>query len=279
MKAASPEASASGSHAEKGALSRAPRAPWVRITLAVLALALFVGFMSLGFWQVQRRAWKLDLIERVDQRVHAAATPAPAAGQWPTLTVPNDEYRHVSLQGTFLYEREALVQAVTELGSGFWVITPLQLADGSTVLVNRGFVPPQARARSARQVPEVAGPTSVAGLLRFTEPGGGFLRHNDAAADLWYSRDVAAIGAARGLQNVAPYFVDADAVVADPAAARSLDAPQWPVAGLTVISFKNNHLVYALTWFGLALMVVGATVLVVRHERRLQASAASAPDA
>lgn len=244
------------------------------MVLAVVALALFAGFMSLGLWQVQRRAWKLDLIERVDQRVHAAATPAPAAAQWPALTLANDEYRHVSLQGTFLYEREALVQAVTELGSGFWVITPLQLADGSTVLVNRGFVPPQARERSARQVPEVAGPISVSGLLRFTEPGGGFLRHNDAAADLWYSRDVAAIGAARGLQNVAPYFVDADAASAAP---RGLEAQQWPVAGLTVISFKNNHLIYALTWFGLALMVVGATVLVVRHERRLLPRPVGAP--
>jgi surfeit locus 1 family protein len=269
MKAASPEAAASGSQAEKGALSRAPRAPWVRITLAVLALALFAGFMSLGLWQVQRRAWKLDLIERVDQRVHAAATPAPTSAQWPTLSVANDEYRHVSLQGTFLYEREALVQAVTELGSGFWVITPMQLEDGSTVLVNRGFVPPEARARDARQVPEVAGPTGVNGLLRFSEPGGGFLRQNDAAADLWYSRDVAAIGTARGLQNLAPYFVDADAASAAP---RGLDVQQWPVAGLTVISFKNNHLIYALTWFGLALMVVGATVLVVRHERKTVAS-------
>jgi surfeit locus 1 family protein len=246
----------------------------VRIALAVLALALFVGFMSLGLWQVQRRAWKLDLIERVDQRVHAAAVPAPAAAQWPTLTVANDEYRHVSLQGTFLYEREALVQAVTELGSGFWVITPMQLADGSTVLVNRGFVPPEARARSARQVPEVAGPTSVNGLLRFTEPGGGFLRHNDAAANLWYSRDVAAIGAARQLQNLAPYFVDADAASGAP---RGQAVQQWPVAGLTVISFKNNHLIYALTWFGLALMVVGATVLVVRHERREQVGPAGVP--
>ncbi|MFZ4285336.1 SURF1 family protein [Variovorax sp. HJSM1_2] len=274
VKATPPAAAAAGSEAEKGALSRAPRAPWVRIVLALLALALFAGFMSLGLWQVQRRAWKLDLIERVDRRVHAAAVPAPAVAQWPTLSVANDEYRHVRLQGMFLYEREALVQAVTELGSGFWVITPMQLADGSTVLVNRGFVPPSARARAARQVPEVAGLVTLNGLLRFTEPGGGFLRHNDAAADLWYSRDVAAIGAARQLQNLAPYFVDADA---DSAAPRGLAVPQWPVAGLTVISFKNNHLIYALTWFGLALMVVGATVLVVRHERRQRGSPAPTP--
>ena len=231
---------------------------------ALLAFAGFSGFVALGTWQVERRAWKLDLIARVDARVHAPAVAAPGPAQWPQLGAAADEYRHVRIAGTFLNERETLAQAVTSLGSGFWVLTPLQAADGSVVLVNRGFVPPEARDRAARKAGEPTGPTVVTGLLRLTEPGGGFLRKNDAAGDRWYSRDVQAIAAARGLDKVAPFFVDADAGPGMPGGAERA----WPAGGLTVIAFHNNHLVYALTWYALALMVVGAAWRLLREKKR-----------
>ncbi len=128
-------------------------------------------------------------------------------------------------------------------------------------MVNRGFVrkaPAQAATRERACGPGAAG-ASITGLLRMSEPGGGFLRHNDAAANRWYSRDVAAIAAARGLPPVAPYFLDQDA---EPGAV-ALDAP---VGGLTVISFNNNHLVYALTWFAMGVMAAGACIVVVREQ-------------
>ena len=99
----------------------------------------------------------------------------------------------------------------------------------------------------------------MTGLLRITEPGGGFLRRNDPAAGRWYSRDVAAIAAARGLADVAPYFVDADA---------SSDVPGGPRGGLTIVSFTNHHLIYALTWFVLAIMAAGAGLFMLLPERR-----------
>ena len=105
-----------------------------------LVVFFFVLFVALGTWQVQRRAWKLDLIARVEQRVHAPAVPAPGPAQWPEVTAAADEYRHVTATGTFLDTSQTLVQAVTDLGAGYWVLTPLQAADGSIVLVNRGFV-------------------------------------------------------------------------------------------------------------------------------------------
>ncbi len=225
--------------------------------IAVAALA-FAGFIALGTWQVERRAWKLDLIARVDARVHAAPAAAPGPDQWASVTQAADEYRHVALTGTFMHDRETFVQAVTERGSGFWVLTPLRLADGSAVLVNRGFVLPEKRERDTRSATEAAGATTVTGLLRLTEPGGGFLRKNDPGADRWFSRDVAAIAEARSLRPVAPYFVDADAT--PPAT--------WPMGGLTVIAFHNSHLVYAITWYTLAAMVVGAAWLVRRESRR-----------
>ena len=226
-----------------------------RLVLALGASLACAVFVALGVWQVERRAWKLDLIARVDQRVHAPATPAPRPADWPQVSAATHEYRHVRLTGTFLHDREARVQAVTELGPGAWVLTPLQTADGWTVLVNRGFVPPALFQRATRQAHEPAGPVTITGLLRLTEPNGGFLRRNDPAADRWHSRDVAAIAAARGLPAPAPYFVDADRTEAPGPA---------PVGGLTVIAFRNHHAVYALTWWALALMAGGAAVYAVR---------------
>lgn len=235
---------------------RQPRRTW----LLACAVLLVVGFVALGSWQVQRRAWKLDLIERVTQRVAAPVVDAPGPARWPTLNAANDEYRHVRLTGRFMPGRDTRVQAVTRLGSGFWLLSPLQLADGAVVLVNRGFIPPQ----STPAAPPDAGVT-ITGLLRLTEPRGGFLRHNDPTNDRWFSRDVGAIAQARGLAAVgpvAPYFVDVDAPPA------GLEAPpDQPVGGLTVIAFANSHLVYALTWFALALMSAGAGIVLARQNR------------
>lgn len=240
-----------------------PLATGSRVALAAFALAAFALFVALGTWQLQRLAWKLDLIERVEARVHAPPVAAPGLADWPHVSAARDEYRAVQLEGRFDHDHETLVQASTTLGAGFWVLTPLLRDDGTTVLVNRGFVPPDARERAARRSTEPRGEVRVTGLLRVTEPGGGFLRNNDPAGDRWYSRDVAAIGAARGLLQLAPYFVDQAATPAASAGA----APAWPVGGLTVISFRNNHLVYALTWYGLALGVVVVAVIVRRTLR------------
>ena len=253
---------------------RGPRSAPVLLLLAALAALVFTGFAALGTWQIQRLFWKLDLIERVDQRVHAPATDAPGPAQWRQLQPATDEYRHVRLSGVFHHDRETLVQASTVLGSGFWVLTPLQRPDGSWVLVNRGFVPPEGRDRSARAATEPTGQTHLAGLLRVSEPVpyGGFLRRNDPAAGRWFSRDVQGIAQARGLSGpVAPYFIDADAASSSALRASPDHGPSaWPVGGLTVVSFRNHHLVYAVTWYALALMVAGAAWYVARDERRLR---------
>ena len=234
----------------------------VRIILAIAGLLLIVLFTGLGTWQVQRLQWKLDLIERVDTRIHAPPVALPTGA----VSKQSDEYRHVRLAGVFLHDYTTPVQAVSELGAGYWLITPLCTSSGTIVLVNRGFIAAvDARNRyPAREAvghvclpagplhPQLQAEHAFTGLLRITEPGGGFLRENDPVGNRWFSRDVAAIAAARGLTNVAPYFVDA-ARAQDPA-----DAPDRPVGGLTVISFQNNHLVYAITWYALALMVAGA---------------------
>ena len=126
------------------------------------------------------------------------------------MTAANSEYRHVQVSGTLLNASETLVQALTELGSGFWVLTPLREGDGTLVLMNRGFIPPEHREQAAHGAAAGETAATVTGLLRISEPKGLFLSHNDPARDHWYSRDVAAIAGARGLKGrVAPYFIDA----------------------------------------------------------------------
>ena len=220
----------------------------------------FIGFVALGAWQLERRAWKQALIARVEQRVHAAPVAAPGPADWDRVSTARDEYRRVRFTGTFVHDAEALVQASTDLGAGWWVLTPLRQADGTIILVNRGFVPPQQRDHRLRAKGNPLGEVEIVGLLRLSEPGGGFLRRNDAVAERWFSRDVMAIAAAHRLDKVAPYFVDAErAPAAD---------PQAPVAGLTVLDFRDQHLVYAITWFALAAMVAAAAVALVQFERR-----------
>jgi surfeit locus 1 family protein len=220
-----------------------------RVTLFALGLLLMAGFVALGTWQLERRRWKLGLIARVEARV--AAPPIDALGPALWRRVGGFEYTRVRVAGRLRHDRETRVQAVTVLGAGSWVLTPLITDRGWTVLVNRGFTPgPTSR---------TATPATITGLLRLSEPGAGWPRANDPAQGRWYARDVAAIARARGLGAVAPYFIDADA---------GPDPTGWPRGGLTEIRFRNHHLVYALTWFALAALVAGALALLWRDGRR-----------
>lgn len=226
-----------------------------------LMLLSIGALLALGVWQVERLSWKRDLIARVDQRVHAEPSPAPTRTEWSQVNRPNDEYRRVTATGTLLNDRETLVYASTALGPGYWVITPLARADGTSILINRGFVPTERRDPVARPDGQISGPVSITGLLRLTEPKGTLIKSNDPANDRWYSRDTAAIAQRRGIADVAPYFIDADGTP---------NPGGMPTGGLTQIAFANNHLVYAITWFVLAAMAVGLLVIVVRGEMRVR---------
>uniref|UniRef100_UPI0035AF7367 SURF1 family protein n=1 Tax=Paenirhodobacter enshiensis TaxID=1105367 RepID=UPI0035AF7367 len=221
---------------------------WPRLILVtLLALIGAVGFGSLGTWQVHRLHWKLDLIARVDSRVHADPVPAPGPADWPKINAADYEYMRVTLRGTFLNGDEAQVYTPTDWGPGYWVLTPLRRDDGTVVFVNRGLVPEAMKAPATRPAPE--GEQTVTGLLRISETKGWlFSQPNEPAKDKWHLRDVGAIAAARGLTDVAPYFVDQEMV-----------SPEaWPKGGQTVVKFRNAHLSYALTWYGLMLFVIGA---------------------
>lgn len=232
-----------------------------KIVVLSLAAMLFSGFCALGYWQIERRAWKLDLIERIDARVHGDPVAAPMRDDWANVSRARDEYRKVSVTGTYRNDLETQVYTATDYGAGYWVMTPLLRGDGTIVMINRGYVPTDHREADSRPESHVDGQVTVTGLLRIDEPLGTFIRDNVPEEDRWYSRDVRAMAIKRGLNgdDVAPYFIDGDGAE---------NLAKLPVGGLTKISFPNNHMTYALTWFGLAALTIVAAWIVLRPRRR-----------
>jgi surfeit locus 1 family protein len=246
---------------------RAMRAVIAPAVATLLGVALLV---ALGNWQLRRLAWKEALIAAVDARAHAPAVDAPAEADWPRLDPADTEYRRVRVSGVFDGAKQVLVfRALADPhgkygGQGYLVLTPLRLANGAVVLVDRGFVPAENKAAAADGLG--GGETNVTGLMRASEARNWFTPADDPAKGQWFTRDVAAIAAAEGLTRIAPFIVDADA---------GADANALPEGGETILAFPNNHLSYALTWYGLAAALVG--VFIAFAASRLRAETASAP--
>ena len=219
------------------------------ITPAVATLAGFAVLVALGDWQLHRLAWKESLIAAVESRVHAAPVDLPAEADWQALKPDDYEYRHVRIAGVYDTSQQALVfRALGEPrgrygGPGYLVISPLRLANGATVLVNRGFVPEDQVDKAASGASGQA-ETVVTGLMRASEARNWFTPADNPTSGRWFTRDVQAIGRAMGLARVAPFSIDADA---------GADRSALPESGETIVEFPNNHFSYALTWFGLAI--------------------------
>jgi surfeit locus 1 family protein len=222
--------------------------------LGLLALPAFAGLIGLGFWQLDRLAWKEALIAEVEARVAAPPVDAPPEADWAKLSPSDYEYRHVRLAGTYEFAHQALVFRALDQprgrfsGPGYLILTPLRLADGAHVIVNRGFVPADQKARFAAESGEGPINITVTGLMRASEPRTWFTPADDPARGEWFTRDPGAIAAALKLTRAAPFTIDADATG---------NAGDLPQGGETILAFPNNHLGYAFTWFGMALALAG----------------------
>lgn len=237
--------------------SRAPNS-MKRLLGFALAAFFFSVFFALGTWQAYRLDYKLDLIDRVESRIDASPVQAPLFAEWPSISRDTHEYLNVKVQGELLPQYTTRVQATTVLGAGHWLLTPLRTPSGEFVWINRGYIPvAEADPMTAENT---QGQFEVRGLLRISEAGGAFLRENDPAGNRWYSRDIAALSKHHGLQTAAPYFIDAGTPRNLGEEITGFTPKTYPVDGLTVIKFHNSHLVYAFTWYALALMVAGVTV-------------------
>ncbi|MFG1341481.1 SURF1 family protein [Xanthobacter autotrophicus] len=233
---------------------------------AIVALAAFLILIGLGTWQLERLAWKQELLARVEARVHAPPVAVPAPALWPNLTREADEYRRVRVRGTFDHGRETLVYTVRGedaagpvKGQGYLVVTPLLRSDGPPILVNRGFVPSDRRDPATRAAGQVTGEVEVVGLLRLPEEASWFVPANDPARGGFFRMDPAGIAAARRVPGAAPFVVDEEA---------NAVPGGLPLSGGTRLAFPNRHLEYALTWYGLAAALVGVTAAFLWTRRR-----------
>jgi surfeit locus 1 family protein len=252
-------------------LQRLHRAGLVWPSLAtLLGLAVLIG---LGTWQLERKRWKEDLLARIAAGVKAdpilISPPDPSllsplkdrAPPLESMGVLTREYTHVAVRGRFHHDKERYLYAPTPAGLGWHVYTPLELASGQVVWINRGFVPDAKKAPETRWEGQVAGEVEVRGLIRFPAGKGLFTPANDVQHNLWYWPDIAAMTAAafpEGRQKALggplrpealPLVIEADAQPEPPGG--------LPRGGVTRLDLPNRHLEYALTWFGLALTLIG----------------------
>jgi surfeit locus 1 family protein len=228
----------------------------------LIGLAILV---ALGVWQLQRLAWKEALIAEISARVGAPSVAPPPEAEWPRLNPAEYEYRHVRVAGAFDFAHQALVFRTLENprgrygGPGYLVLTPLSLADGAIIIVNRGFIPGDRKDAASRRGEAGAGSVEVVGLMRASEPRNWFTPADDPARGEWFTRDPSAIAQAMKLDRVAPFTIDADA---------GPDPSVLPEGGETILAFPNNHFGYALTWFGIALALAGVFAVFAWKKRR-----------
>ncbi|MEX6508095.1 SURF1 family protein [Jiella sp. M17.18] len=229
----------------------------VALAACLLGIAILCG---LGTWQVERLQWKQALLARIDAQIHAAPVPVDALAA-DDAKGRDIEYRRVTASGHFLNEDERYVFTTFDGQSGWNVFTPLVLSGNRMVFVNRGFVPYDLRDPAKRWAGQVAGEVTVTGLARRPpqEKPGYFVPDNDPAKDTFYWRNLDAMRMGLKLPEgmaVLPFFIDAG-----PGRAPG----GWPVGGTTVIAIPNDHLQYALTWYGLAAVLIVMTAMLVRR--------------
>jgi surfeit locus 1 family protein len=218
----------------------------------LVALAILV---SLGTWQLERRAWKENLIAQIQARAHGEPGAIAPEAQWPAWRAADNEFCRVRVVGTFLHDREVLVHGLMAIqrgapAQGFYVFTPLRLPDGAVVFINRGFAPTELKDPQRRADGATSGEVTVTGLVRAPEARSAFVPANDAVREQWFVRDPAEMARARALPRVAPFYVEADAT-ANPGG--------WPRGGQANLTLPNNHLHFAFPWVGLALTLVGVS--------------------
>lgn len=231
--------------------------------LLLLSLAALAVLLALGTWQVQRLHWKQELIATIEARI--GSDPRPLTDIQTRLTTVGDvDYWPVAVEGEFRHEGERHYFATHKGRSGYFVYTPLELDDGRLLLVNRGFVPFEMKEPATRAQGQVEGWLVVTGLARdaLREKPSFVVPDNDLQKNVFYWKDLDAMAATSGVggpDDYLPFFVDAN------------DAPNpggLPVGGVTIVELPNNHLQYAITWYGLAAALAGVLAVWLRRLRK-----------
>lgn len=241
------------SGAMNGSTRVAPRRRRSWVGLLIPALIAFVVLIGLGTWQIQRKAWKEGLIATLNTQLAAPPIALPAPTTWAALDRTENEYRRVTFRATFDNSKAVLVFAAPSTfrpdveGPGYWVLTPARVADGDIVIVNRGFVPDGRQDPKTRAAGQTAGPVTIVGSMRWSGERHWFTPADEPNKNLWFTADPQSIAAAKGLTGVAPFYVEQESPV---------PPGGLPKPGKLKVTLPDNHLQYALTWYGLALVLV-----------------------
>jgi surfeit locus 1 family protein len=225
---------------------------WLVPTLFTIAgVALLLG---LGTWQVERLHWKEGLIARLEARLAEPPADLPE-GVDPAAI----EYRHVRFTGRFLHDKEMFLAGRTLDGEGgYHVVTPLQPPAGLPVLVDRGWIPLNAKDPASRPGSRPEGAVTVDGHIRLPAPPNLFTPDNQPDDNLWFSVDLAAMARHAGLAAVRPFYVQAGPG----------PGPKSLPRGIRLSAeLPNNHLQYALTWYALAVALLVTYIVYMRRRR------------
>jgi surfeit locus 1 family protein len=237
------------------------------IEAAVLTAAGIAILIGLGIWQLDRKVWKENLIATLDARLTRAPTDLPPRENWDRLTADHDEYTRVKFPAEFLSGEEALIYTAGSAfrpdvqGQGYWVFAPARLAGGSIVVVDRGFIPYDRKDPATRAQGAPLGTIDIVGVMRWPETRGTFTPNDDPKTNVWYLRDQKAIATAKKWDAPAPFYIEQESPV---------PPGGLPKPGKLIVSLPDDHLQYAITWFGLALGLAGVYVtwLVGRLRRK-----------
>lgn len=231
--------------------------------LTASGIAILLG---LGFWQIERKAWKENLIARLEQRMAAAPTDLPSPERWGMLTQDEDEFRRVKARVDFIDGARAAWVYVS--GSalrddikapGYFMFQPARVSGEQIIAINRGYSP-------ERNAPAATGTREIVGYLRWQQSPSIFVSEHDASKEVWFVRDPRAMAQALQWGEVAPFYVAQES----PVSAGGLPRP-----GALKVNLSNNHLGYALTWFGLAAALVAVFIAWAWNRRRGERNPAS----
>jgi surfeit locus 1 family protein len=216
--------------------------------LTLISAVLFFALIALGVWQLERLQWKLHLIAQVRSNLVAVPISAEEAGAMGAAA----QYRRVALDGRFDNSKESYVFGTDTNGSpAYHVIVPFTLLSGRMLLIDRGIVPIEKLDPATRRAGQIEGVSHVIGVWRSPDQPGMFTPAPDLSHRIWYARDLRAIAIADGVKLSVPIVVEADATP---------NPGGWPKGGQTVVVFRNDHLQYAFTWFGLAAVLCGVYI-------------------
>lgn len=226
------------------------------LLLAGVFTVLGLGILlKLGFWQVERLAWKEEILTRIETNMSG-----PPMALSTNLSDPNLEYSRVCAEGEFLHDKELYVFASNQRGEGgVHIYTPLKLQGTDHILVNRGWVPNPLKEPETRLEGQAPGKQTVCGVLRLDRVKSSFTPDNNVQENRWFTPEVSTMAKSAGVAVGSIFFLEAD-ITENPGG--------YPIGGQTFVNIPNNHLGYAITWFGLALTLIGVFSVFVYSQKR-----------